>query len=226
MLRIFCLIRNGRCWFRDVVVFIFAGFVLSGCGGLMSAQYIENTMDRPGYYGYISENESEFDQTKTLSMEPAFLDKGPVFIGIRWNSAMDSEEYILVVERQDAVNFDPEEPLQFNVDGLMYDLKPIDGRSFGYMGKKLLGGGTSFMDPVVDVGNKTQKEFWVTEDFLHKVANGQKTIVRAHYLQHKFTESRVDPTGDSLVIYEKYPYAHFKGAIPKFIRMRDEMMGY
>lgn len=188
------------------------------CTGCVTTEYLKGIYDSPGWPGYITNATSEFDNSSRVSLEPAYLYDGtsPFRLGLRWNSKLDKDEFLLVAEWGGAKNFAPKDTLDFNIDGKITSLKPLDRNQYGIVSQKTVMSSGGLVDVPVDMGNQTHKTFMISKDILDKIINAKKVIVRAQLLE-SFWEERFEPSPDAIPTYNKYPYIWAKAGFKKFL---------
>tara|TARA_B100000767_G_scaffold138898_1_gene131285 strand:- start:105 stop:722 length:618 start_codon:yes stop_codon:yes gene_type:complete len=188
--------------------------LLSGC---VTTTTLKDAYDNPGWPGYITNSVSAFDNKHQLSMEPAYLsDATSLFrLGLRWNNKFREGQYIVVAEWGGAKNFDPDSSLGLNVDGKISYLQPVDETQFGVVSQKIVTS-KGLVDVSVDLGNQTHKQYWVSEALLNKVIKAKKVIIRVELID-TYWEERLEPTGDAIPTYHKYPHIWAKAGFKNFL---------
>lgn len=190
------------------------------CSGCVTTEYLKGIYDSPGWPGYITSSKSEFDNSSSSTLEPAYLYDGtsPFRLGLRWNSKLEKDEFLLVAEWGAAKNFAPKDTLDFNIDGHITSLKPINNNQYGITFQKTLISTSGLMDVPVDMGNRTHKTYSISKDTLEKIINAKKVIVRVQLLD-SFWEERIEPSPEAIPTYKKYPYIWAKAGFKKFLRL-------
>lgn len=130
--------------------------------------------------GTITERVSDFDKTKEIVMEPAWvLGKGwDIKLGLYKTSKMDWDKAILVVVVEGAYNFAQKESVQFNIDGEKKSLESID----------FLTNIETIYDPPQ---NESSKRYSVKKDFIKRLLDAKEVWVRVNlsknYVEGKFS---------------------------------------
>jgi hypothetical protein len=143
------------------VAFALVLFSFLGCAGV------------PGIPGNVREHVSKVDNTKELSMEPAWLPESAIKLSLFKNTIMQPNEIVLTVVVTGARNFDKGENVRFNVDGKIYSFSSIDDMtdlrtSAGYYGRGI------YLSP----SNWSSKRYVITKDFLATILNAKDVWVR------------------------------------------------
>lgn len=193
---------------------ILISLAISGC---VTTEYLKDTYDNPGWPGYISSSTSEFDNKSIISMEPGYLDdkKSAFRLGLRWNSTLGKDRFLLVAEWGGIKNFSPSDTLDFNIDGNFVSLKPADHNQYGISSKKTVMSSGLFPMPI-NIGNQTHKAYVVSRQTLESIINANKVIVRVQLLD-TFWEERMEPNTEVIDIYNKYPYVWAKPGFKRFL---------
>ncbi|MFW1065429.1 hypothetical protein ACEV86_10410 [Vibrio parahaemolyticus] len=195
---------------------LFVALVL-GASGCSTTGNIQETYDRPGWPGYISKSKSEFDGAYNVSMEPAYLGNASnmLRLGLKWNSSLPKDKYLLIAEWAEAENFSPDSPLGLNIDGSRLDLSPVDKRDYGVINDKAIESDGPFKLPMV-LYNQTHKMFWISKNEVSRIIEAQKVVVRVELL-NSYWEERLEPTPEALTVYNEYPYIWAKAGFAKFL---------
>lgn len=201
----------------------FIGIVLLALSlvSCVSKEFVEDSYNKPGWYGYIEEDTSGFDGVRSLKLIPTYLnaDDPSLLLGARWNQKFPKETLALIVDVSDALNFEPSEPLQFRIDDEYLSLQPLNTADYGDKGERYVGDGTSvFSNPVVRVGLKTTKEYWISRAELDSLLAAQIVFMRAPLINAKYLEGEVEAFlgGD-----ERMEFVTAKQAIKRFISRVD-----
>ncbi|MBD8515181.1 hypothetical protein IFO68_21100 [Photobacterium sp. CAU 1568] len=190
--------------------------ILSGC---VTTESLKATYDNPGWPGYISKSQSEFDGRKDVSIEPGYLDDGSSYLllGARWNNKMKEGRLILVAEWNEPINFEPATSLDFNIDGKFISLLPVDKHDYGIKDMKSLTT-QSILGPIsTPLHYTTKKSYWITRDQLDELIQAKKSIVRVQFLD-SYSEQRIEPSDPNNSSYLKYPYVWAKPGLEKFLK--------
>lgn len=127
----------------------------------------------PGMPGYISETVSEFDGTKEIKMEPAWIYGVELKLGLFKNSKMKPNEVILTAVVKGAYNIDEGKSLQFNVDGKIYKFASIDSLTNIDTTSGFYGNGV-----YLPASNWSSKDYIVTKSFIKELIEAQRAIVK------------------------------------------------
>jgi len=140
----------------------------------------------PGIPGAISESQSQFDGTKQVSMEPAWLYSTYIKLALFKNSKMNKDDIIMTAVVKGAHNFAKGASLHFNVDGDIISFNSVDSltdinTSSGSVGSEI------YIPP----SNWSSKDYVVSKQFINKIINANKVIVkidlRKSYVEGKFS---------------------------------------
>ena len=138
----------------------------------------------PGVPGHISESISKFDDTKQLSMEPAWLYNSPIKLSLLKTTKMPDSLVALIAVVKGAHNFSSGKSLQFNVDGEVFAFESID----------------SFTDINTDSGvyssvayippsNWSSKRYVVSKKFIKRLIDANEVWVKIDLFK-EFVEGR------------------------------------
>ena len=170
---------------------------------LMGCAAVDSALSRRGK---LETEISAFDQTKVVRTSPALTASGwknAAEFGLYWDSKKDDEAH-LIVQLDEATNFDPRSPLQLKIDGEAINLNPVSERDYGEV---------SF-DSLMK-RNVTQKSYFINKEYILKIANGKQGAYRINLLNQKYTEGNID-----------YQYQDFTTFIPDpFRRFYSEIWG-
>lgn len=195
-------------------LFVSLALLSSGC---VTTGNLQDTYDRQGWPGYISQNTSEFDGTSRVSMEPAYLGDASnmLRLGLEWNSSLPKDRFLLIAEWAEAENFSPDSAFKLNVDGDLIELSPLDKGDYGVIQDKVLQSNGPFELPMV-LHNQTHKRFWISKNELSRIIEAKKVVVRVELL-NSYWEERLEPPSEALAIYDEYPYIWAKAGFDKFL---------
>ena len=186
-------------------------------GGCATTESLQKQYDGPGWQGYISTSVSEFDGTKTLSLEPAFLNDGASLLrlGLRWNNRMDKDQFLLVAEWSGAIKGAPDSDLRINIDNDIVGLKPLSSSQYGITQEKtVMSNGP--MSISVNIGNHTTKNYLISKKLLNRIILAKKSVVRVEFLD-TYTEVQIEPNKVAESIYALYPNIWSKYAFKLFL---------
>tara|TARA_B110001454_G_scaffold54930_2_gene53705 strand:- start:5187 stop:5744 length:558 start_codon:yes stop_codon:yes gene_type:complete len=180
---------------------------------------MKDAYDNPGWHGYISTSKSEFDNRSMASLEPALLSdwSSILRLGLRWNTDLGADSFLLIAEIEGAENFAPKDTIDFNIDGKITSLKASDPNQYGITSKRIVMSSGPFQTPV-ELGMKTQKTYRVSRETVESIINAKKVIVRVSLL-NSFLEQRIEPSSENISAYNQYPDIWAKGAFKKFLRI-------
>jgi hypothetical protein len=170
--------------------------------------------DQSGWPGYIETTVSEFDSKKLVSLEPAYLgDATSLFrLGLRWRNDFPTGRYLLVAEYAEAINFEPEKPIGFNIDGQILEFDAADGSDYGVNRVRTRSGYTY---------NSTKKSYWVSRSQVEKIISATTVVVRVQFLE-SYWEEVLEPPAKAIDSYEKSPQLWVKPAFNRFLEMVDD----
>lgn len=150
--------------------------IMSGCASI------------PGMPGYISEEQSSFDGSVQLSMEPALVYRGndgfsgsDLMLSLLWRSTMGKDDIVLEALVDGAQGFARGETLHFNIDGEVVSFKSleehtnIDFESGVYSTVNVSGGSVS------------SKRYLVSRRFITRILEASQVGVRLD-LRRSFVE--------------------------------------
>ena len=186
-------------------------------GGCATTESQKKQYDGPGWQGYISTSVSEFDGTKTLNLEPAFLNDGAssLRLGLRWNNRMDKDQFLLVAEWTGALNFSPDSDLRINIDSDIVGLKPLSSSQYGVTQQKTVMSNGPISIPV-NIGNHTTKNYLISKKLLSRIILAKKSVVRVEFLD-TYTEVQIEPNKEAQSSYVLYPNIWSKYAFKLFL---------
>ena len=159
--------------------------ILSGCSSM------------PGMPGYISEDQSSFDGSTQLSMEPALVYRdndgfsgSDLKLSLLWRSAMESDDIVLEAFVDGAHSFARDESLHFNVDGEVVSFKAIDElTNIDYEPGV-------YSTVYVPGGNVSSKRYLVSREFISRILDASNVGVRLD-LRSSFVEGVFSDTTTS-----------------------------
>ena len=127
----------------------------------------------PGMPGFISESSSDFDGTKQLSMEPAWLPYSPIKLALFKNTKMDKNEVVLSVIVKEAHIFGRDESLHINIDGDIVSFMSIDPLT----DRKVSSGhyGNGFYIPPF---NWSSKDYLITKNLIKRLIEADRAVVK------------------------------------------------
>lgn len=201
---------------RNTLSIILTTLFLSACS---TTEMMKDAYDNPGWHGYISTSKSEFDNRSMASLEPALLSdwSSILRLGLRWNTDLGADSFLLIAEIEGAENFAPKDTIDFNIDGKITSLKASDPNQYGITSKRIVMSSGPFQTPV-ELGMKTQKTYRVSRETVESIINAKKVIVRVSLL-NSFLEQRIEPSSENISAYNQYPDIWAKGAFKKFLRI-------
>lgn len=150
----------------------------------------------PGLPGYISSQESTFDGSTILSMEPGLVYRdndgfsgSDLALGLYWSSAFDGDEIVMVAQVDGYKSFASEKSLQFNVDGELYIPDRLSGvPDFDFDIGEYRAGAS---------GASSSVSYLVDADFVNEILSAERVAVKA-VLSSGFVEGVfTDDTGNS-----------------------------
>lgn len=159
--------------------------------GLSIVLWLAGCSSLPGMPGHISANESKFDGSTTLSMQPAFvyrdndgLSGSDLSFALYWSSAFDSNKLVLRAEVDGYESFVPEKSLAFNIDGDLQHPTPINQVTSFYFDQSAFRSGVP--------ATSSSKSYLVDESFINRILSAERTAVRATlsdgYVEGVFTD--------------------------------------
>ncbi len=161
------------------ILLVLMSFLLAGCAALG----IENLP------GTISERVSGFDNTKEITMEPAWITGGPIKLNLYKTSKMAENEAILVVTVKGAYNFSNKSSLQINIDGNIVTLESIDVLTD-------VSTDPGVYNSVVSISaeNWSSKRYEVTKDLVKKLIDAKEAWVKVNlfkdYVEGNFSTDK------------------------------------
>ena len=123
--------------------------------------------------GAIHTNISEFDNTKEIILEPAWVGSG-IKLGLLKRTNMPQDELILIVMIDIIRTFAPGNSLHFNIDGEIVSFSSIDATTEFEMGKGIYNPIGLYFPSV----NWSSKRYLINKQFLKKILNAQRVVIR------------------------------------------------
>jgi len=159
--------------------------LISGCSSM------------PGMPGYISEDQSSFDGSMQLSMEPAFVYRdndgfsgSDLKLSLLWRSTMESDDIVLEAFVDGAHSFARDESLHFNVDGEVVSFQAIEQlTNIDYEPGV-------YSAAYVPGGNVSSKRYLVSREFITRILKASRVGVRLD-LRRSFVEGVFSDTTTS-----------------------------
>lgn len=185
--------------------------LLAGCSAT-------SAYDHPGWWGYISENRSDYTGERIVSMDAAMIsnsrDERDVLLGLKWQSGWEDRLAIVVV-LTGAITFDAKEPLRVMVDGREMLLPPLKEYDVGRSYQKMVSSG------VIEVaqGLVTEKKYSGTFADLSDLLASNSAVLRipAH---HGYIDRRIWPDGNGAnasSAYNSTPWLWFRGGAKRWL---------
>lgn len=136
----------------------------------------------PGGPGDVSESVSHFDNTKQLSMEPAWLYDSKIKLSLFKTTKMDDNLVVMYVFVEGSRIFSRGKSLKFNVDGKIYAFKSIDDLTD-------INTSPGIYNNIVYIPpyNWSSKRYIVTKDFIKRLIDARRVWVRVE-LSKEFVE--------------------------------------
>ena len=146
---------------RKSLIFILLVFI-SGCASM-------------GMPGSITETVSQFDNTKEITMEPAWLygGSGAIKIGLYKKSKMETDSVVMTAVVRGTHIFDDKGLLQFNIDGEIVVLESFDNSTIIETVPGMYTSVYSF-----PAYNESSKRFLISKDFIFKLLGAEKVWVK------------------------------------------------
>jgi hypothetical protein len=132
-------------------------------------------------------------------------------LGLRWRSDFPSGRYLLVAEYADAINFEPEKPIGFNLDGQIFEFDPADKSDYGISSVRTRSGYSY---------NSTKKSYWVSRSQIEKIYSASKAVVRVQFLE-SYWEEVLEPPAEAIDSYENAPQLWVKPSFKQFLEFVD-----
>lgn len=146
---------------KNLLIFSSILLLLFGCAAM------------PGMPGHIIESKSNFDNTKQITMEPAWLYDSQIKLGLTKTSNMPDSIIVLDAVVKGTYNFSQGKSLHFNIDGRIKSFESIDlltdiNTSSG------LYNSVAYIPPA----NWSSKRYLITKKFLKQLIHGKKVWVK------------------------------------------------
>lgn len=127
----------------------------------------------PGMPGYVSETTSNFDNSRQITIEPAWLYNSPIKLSLTKTSKMPDSTIVLDAVVQGAYNFSQGPSLNFNIDGEIFSFESIDA-----MTDINTTSGVYNSVAYISPSNWSSKRYIITKSFLNKLINGKRVWVK------------------------------------------------
>lgn len=164
------------------IIIILSVTILTGCASLATLP------------GSMSENISDYDGTKEISIEPAWLYNSPIKLGLFKNTKMKKDNIVLIAVVKGTHLVDSGEALHIKIDGEFFNFASIDSMTDietteGFYGSSI------YIPP----SNWSSKRYIITKAFLEKLINANevwvkidldKTYVEGRFSSNAFTTAR------------------------------------
>lgn len=169
-------------------------FIVFNCAGI------------PGHPGHISESTSKFDNTRYLTMEPAWLaETSTVKMSLFKNSKMPDSLVVLTVVLKGVHHISDEKSLLFNVDGQFFEFSSIDETT-----KYEYDEGVYSSYNYAPSTNWSSKRYPITTWFLNKINNAQdvrvKILLETEFLEARFSSDFQNARSSFREFYKKLTY--------------------
>ena len=138
----------------------------------------------PGMPGYISESVSNFDGSRQINMEPAWLYNSPIKLALFKNTKMPDTTIVLIAMVKGAHNFVGGQSLHFNIDDNIESLSAIDDFTDIETESGFYGSGI-----YIPASNWSSKRYLVTKDFVNHLISGSDVWIKIE-LTKEFVEGR------------------------------------
>jgi len=162
----------------------------------------------PGGPGWVSESVSDFDGTRMIQMEPAWLYSSPMKLGLFHSSKMPDSSVILTAIVKGISNFSKGKSLHFNIDGEFISMESFD----------------EITDIEIDPGiydkythvsstSWSSKDYLISKKFIKQLIEGKKVLVKID-LDKEFVEGEFSSDAPTTArpgfreFYEKISKAH------------------
>ncbi len=137
----------------------------------------------PGMPGHITESTSKFDNSKQLTMEPAWVGDGPIKFSLFKSTKMPKDTLILEAIIKGIESISQGNSLHFNVDGTIYDFKSIDDLT-DFEVEEGWYRSTIYVPPA----SWSSKRYIIDTKFLNLINSAKNVIVKLN-LKNEFVES-------------------------------------
>lgn len=160
--------------------------------GLSLFLFIAGCSSLPGMPGYISSQESTFDGSTTLSMQPALIYRdndgfsgSDLRLALYWSSGFEDDELVLRAEVDGYDSFVADRSLVFNVDGERVYPKPLSQTTKFDFDESAFRAGVQ--------ATSSSKSYLVDEQFVGRLMSADRAAVRAvlsdGYVEGVFTDT-------------------------------------
>tara|TARA_B100000315_G_C14439865_1_gene524201 strand:+ start:376 stop:927 length:552 start_codon:yes stop_codon:yes gene_type:complete len=136
----------------------------------------------PGVPGYISESVSNFDGSRQITIEPAWLYNSSIKLGLFKNSEMPDSTIVLIAVVKGAYSFSEGQSLHFKIDGKFESFSSIDNLTDMETSSGFYGSGIH-----IPASNWSSKRYLITKDFLNRLINADDVWVKIE-LRKEFVE--------------------------------------
>ena len=147
------------------IIILTLSILLTGCASI------------PGMPGHLTTTVSTYDDSKSITMKPAFLltSTGDVAVsfGMYWNSKIEKNTVIMTVRVAKAVSIDNGKSLNFNVNGELFSFEPIDLYTMFNRDPSIVTGGV-----YIPGTNWASKRYVIPSSFMDKINTAKSVKVR------------------------------------------------
>jgi len=154
------------------IIIILSLSILTGCASMVALP------------GSISENISNYDGTKEISIEPAWLYNSSIKLGLFKNTKMEKDDIVLITVVKGTHLIDSGESLHIKIDGESFDFASIDSMTDIETTEGFYGSGIS-----IPPSNWSSKRYLITKAFLKKLINANEVWVKIE-LSKTYVEGR------------------------------------
>jgi len=149
---------------------------------------IFNCTNLPGTPGHISRHTSKFDNTRQLSMEPAWCD-GTFKLSLFKNSAMPDSLLILTAVVKDIYTFAPGKSLEVRINRELFAFDNLDEATEHKIKEAIISGGAVLYPTTA----WSSQRYIISVRLLEQMINGEEVWIKIHldkeYLEGKFSTS-------------------------------------
>ncbi|MBC8213176.1 MAG: hypothetical protein H8E71_00835 [Candidatus Marinimicrobia bacterium] len=138
----------------------------------------------PGMPGYISDTVSNFDGSRQINMDPAWLYNSPMTLALFKNSKMPDSTIVLIAGVKGTHSFSEGKSLHFNIDGKLESFSAIDNMTDIETAPDFYGSGV-----YIQASSWSSKRYLITKDFLSRLIKADDVWVRIE-LRKDFVEGR------------------------------------
>jgi hypothetical protein len=135
-----------------------------------------------GMPGHVSESVSKFDNTRQISMEPAWLYDSPIKLSLFWNSNMKNGDIYLYGTVKGAHSIARGQSLHFNVDGKIKSFSSTDT----FTDFQTTSGGV-YNSSYIAGSNWSTKRYLINSKFLTEILSAKYVAVKID-LQKEYVE--------------------------------------